>query len=217
MKYKVTIIVAKNYCRYYLKKSEVFEMTAPDTVLRFWLDEVGPSKWYVEDSALDATICEKFTRLWHQAMQGQFSLWLTHPSGALAYCILLDQFSRNMFRGNAKAFSADRCALAAAKSAIHHKWDLRIDEPARQFFYLPLMHSENLPDQDRCVRLIKTRLQQSACSSLAHAKAHREVIRMFGRFPFRNDALCRAFTTPERQFAANGGYQKALGPLEAAA
>ena len=191
-------------------------MTAPDELLRFWLDEVGPAKWYIHDPALDSAICEEFMGVWEQAMEGKFSLWLTYPSGALAYCILLDQFSRNMFRGQAKAFSADRGALAAAKSAIHYKWDLRIDEPARQFFYLPLMHSENLPDQDRCVRLIKTRLQDTDGSSLEHAKAHREVIRMFGRFPFRNDALSRPYTDPERIFSENGGYEKALNQLEAA-
>ena len=191
-------------------------MAAPEKLLRFWLDEVGPAKWYIHDPALDSAICEEFMGVWEQAMEGKFSLWLTYPSGALAYCILLDQFSRNMFRGQAKAFSADRGALAAAKSAIHYKWDLRIDEPARQFFYLPLMHSENLPDQDRCVRLIKTRLQDTDGSSLEHAKAHREVIRMFGRFPFRNDALSRPYTDPERIFSENGGYEKALNQLEAA-
>ena len=191
-------------------------MTAPEELLRFWLDEVGPAKWYIHDPALDSAICEEFMGVWEQAMEGKFSLWLTYPSGALAYCILLDQFSRNMFRGQAKAFSADRGALAAAKSAIHYKWDLRIDEPARQFFYLPLMHSENLPDQDRCVRLMKTRLQDTGGLSLEHAKAHREVIRMFGRFPFRNDALSRPYTDPERIFSENGGYEKALNQLEAA-
>ena len=191
-------------------------MTAPEELLRFWLDEVGPAKWYIHDPALDSAICEEFMGVWEQAMEGKFSLWLTYPSGALAYCILLDQFSRNMFRGQAKAFSADRGALAAAKSAIHYKWDLRIDEPARQFFYLPLMHSENLPDQDRCVRLMKTRLQDAGGLSLEHAKAHREVIRMFGRFPFRNDALSRPYTDPERIFSENGGYEKALNQLEAA-
>ena len=191
-------------------------MTAPEELLRFWLDEVGPAKWYIHDPALDSAICEEFMGVWEQAMEGKFSLWLTYPSGALAYCILLDQFSRNMFRGQAKAFSADRGALAAAKSAIHYKWDLRIDEPARQFFYLPLMHSENLPDQDRCVRLMKTRLQDTGGARLEHAKAHREVIRMFGRFPFRNDALSRPYTDPERIFSENGGYEKALNQLEAA-
>jgi uncharacterized protein (DUF924 family) len=191
-------------------------MAAPEKLLRFWLDEVGPAGWYIQDPSLDAAICEQFMGVWEQAMQGKFSLWLTYPTGALAYCILLDQFSRNMFRGRSKAYSADRGALAAAKSAIHYKWDLRIDEPARQFFYLPLMHSENLPDQDRCVRLMKTRLEDTGGSGLEHAKAHREVIRMFGRFPFRNEALNRPYTHSERMFSENGGYEKTLNPLETA-
>ena len=174
-------------------------MAEPESILKFWLDDVGPSRWYTQDSALDVTIRERFLCVWEEALQGRFALWLTYPSGALAFCILLDQFSRNMFRGNSKAFSADRYALAAAKSSIHHKWDLRIDEPARQFFYMPLMHSENLSDQDRCVRLIKTRLQHSDGEHLIHAKSHRDLIRTFGRFPSRNLALGRPDTTPERQ------------------
>jgi uncharacterized protein (DUF924 family) len=179
-------------------------MAEAEALLKFWLDDVGPRRWYAQDSALDATIRERFQVAWESALHGRFALWLTYPSGALAYCILLDQFSRNMFRGNAKAFSVDKFALAAAKLSIHQKWDLRIDEPERQFFYLPLMHSENLSDQDRCVRLIKTRLQHSNEKQLAHAKAHRDVIRAFGRFPSRNLALGRACTTPESEFIQAG-------------
>ena len=80
--------------------------------------------------------------------------------------------------------------------AIGRDWDLRIDVPARQFFYMPLMHSENLIDQDRCVRLMKTRMPEAE-GSLLHARAHREMIRRFGRFPFRNAALGRPTTKPE--------------------
>jgi uncharacterized protein (DUF924 family) len=190
-------------------------MAKPELILKFWLDDVGPARWYAQNSALDATIRERFLGAWEEALQGRFALWLTFPKGALAYCILLDQLSRNMFRGNAKAFSADKFALAAAKSSIHQKWDLRIDEPARQFFYLPLMHSENLPDQDRCVRLIKTRLQLSADEHLTHAKAHRDVIRTFGRFPSRNLALGRTHTTPERQFIQTSEPVTTVYPLQA--
>jgi uncharacterized protein (DUF924 family) len=83
---------------------------------------------------------------------------------------------------------------------------MKIDEPARQFFYLPLMHSENLADQDRCVRLVLTRLPETGVSNLLHAKAHREVIRRFGRFPHRNAALGRSDTPAEAAFLASGGY-----------
>jgi uncharacterized protein (DUF924 family) len=131
---------------------------------------------------------------------------LTYPSGALAYIILADQFSRNMFRGQDKGFSSDTVALAASKSAINQKWDLRVDEPARQFFYLPLMHSENLIDQDRCVRLLKERMCDGGGQNLLHARAHREVIRNFGRFPERNSALSRKSSQAETDFIRDGGY-----------
>ena len=141
-------------------------------------------------------------------------LWLTYPGGTLAYIILMDQFPRNMFRDTAQAFASDRAALAAAKQAISRGWDLRIEEPARQFFYMPLMHSENLCDQDRCVRLMLTRMPQSNGSIMIHAKAHRDVIRRFGRFPFRNDALSRATTIHEAEFIEQGGYGSAVRALQ---
>jgi len=136
-------------------------MVKPEEILEFWLDDVGPNGWYREDPKLDAEIREKFETAWHHAQAGAYSLWLTYPTGVMAYVILLDQFSRNMFRGEAQAFAADRAALAAAKCAIAKGWDMKIDEPARQFFYLPLMHSESQTDQDRCVRLMLTRMPQT--------------------------------------------------------
>ena len=191
-------------------------MCSPERVLSFWLDEVGPSGWYEASDELDQRIRDEFLEPWEGARDGRFALWLTYPTGSLAYIILTDQFSRNMFRGEGKAFSTDRQALAAAKSAIHRKWDMRIDEPARQFFYMPLMHSENLCDQERCVRLMLQRMTNCGPSNLLHAKAHREVIRLFGRFPYRNEALARAFTAPERAFVEEGGYRKALSIVETA-
>ena len=116
-------------------------MVGPEDINAFWLDEIGPDGWYDSSEELDARIRDQFEETWNAACDGKFSLWLTYPSGALAYIILMDQFSRNMFRGTGKAFASDAAALAAAKSSIERGWDLRIDEPARQFFYMPLMHS----------------------------------------------------------------------------
>lgn len=181
-------------------------MVTPEEILSFWLDEVGPEGWYAQDDALDATIRERFQAVWQGAMEGRFALWLTYPSGVLAYIILTDQFSRNMFRGDARSFASDHLAKAAAKQAIHRGWDLRIDAPARQFFYMPLMHSENLCDQDRCVRLMKERMPENGGSNLLHARVHREIIRMFGRFPYRNEALSRRDTAAENAFVTDGGY-----------
>ena len=181
-------------------------MANPDEILSYWLDEIGPEGWYAGGEELDAEIRNRFEDDYNRACDGALSLWLTYPSGTLAYIILTDQFPRNMFRGSAKSFAADGIAMAAAKMAIAKGWDLRIDEPARQFLCLQLMHSERLVDQDRAVRLIMTRMPESGEDNLVHAKAHREVIRRFGRFPYRNDALGRETPPAEVEFLESGGY-----------
>lgn len=190
-------------------------MVRPEDILAYWLDEIGPDGWYKGGADLDAEIRAKFETTWQHAMDGALSLWLTYPSGTLAYIILTDQFSRNMFRDTAKAFASDRLARAAAKAAISKGWDKRIDAPARQFFYMPLTHSECLSDQDRAVRLFKERMPNGGADHLGHARAHRELIRLFGRFPGRNSALSRKSTGAEAAFQADGGYRKALDLVSA--
>jgi len=190
-------------------------MVGPDEVLKFWLDECGPNEWFKSDDAFDDAIRTRFEPTWRAAAEGKFALWLTYPSGALAYIILTDQLSRNMFRDDGRAFALDRAALAAAKSAIAKGWDMRIDVPARQFFYMPLEHSENLCDQDRAVRLICERMQDD--NFLLHAQAHREVIRQFGRFPHRNASLGRKSTAAELAHLEAGGYGGVLRALQAKA
>lgn len=189
-------------------------MVTPAEVLKFWLDECNQKDWYKTDAEFDAGLRQRFEAAWRGAMEGRHALWLTYPSGALAYIILMDQFPRNMFRDTAQSFASDKYALAAAKQAIHRGWDLKIDAPARQFFYMPLMHSENLCDQDRCVRLIKERMPQGN-DNLVHAKVHREVIRRFGRFPHRNPALARNTRGAEQEFIDSGGYGAVLRDLQA--
>jgi len=181
-------------------------LVSPEDVLAFWLDEVGPDGWYAGGEELDQLVCDKCTSLYERACAGALSLWLTYPSGTLAYIILTDQFSRNMFRDTGKAFATDGIAKAAAKAAISKGWDMRIDEPARQFFYMPLMHSEILEDQDRAVRLFKSRMPETGEHNLPHARAHREVIRRYGRFPTRNAALSRETSADEQAYLDNGGY-----------
>ena len=190
-------------------------MAEPDEILSFWLDEVGPEGWYGGGEELDAEIRDRFMSAYERARSGALSLWLTYPSGVLAYLILLDQFPRNMFRGDAKAFATDGVAKAAAVAAISKGWDLKIDEPARQFFYLPLMHAECQADQDRAVRLIATRMPEHGEGNLPHAKAHREIIRRFGRFPYRNEALSRDTKPAEREWMEKGGYGAILRAIEA--
>ena len=182
-------------------------MVTANQVVEFWIDEVRSDEWYVGGVELDQKVTEGFEATWWDTLKGGNALWLTYATGTLAYLILMDQMSRNMFRGTARAFGSDRQALAAAKSAIQNGWDLRIDEPARQFFYTPLMHSESLTDQDRAVRLIKTRMPNGQALQLPHARVHREIIRQFGRFPFRNAALDRKSTALEIAYEVAGGYR----------
>lgn len=190
-------------------------MANPEEILSFWLDEAGPVGWYSGGAAMDQKIRDRFEDDYNRACEGALSLWLTYASGTLAYIILTDQFSRNMYRDTAKAFASDKLAKAAAKAAIAKGWDMRIDEPARQFFYMPLVHSECLSDQDRAVRLFMTRMPETGASNLLHARAHREIIRRFGRFPTRNVALGRSSNAAEQAYLDAGGYSAIVNELEA--
>jgi uncharacterized protein (DUF924 family) len=178
-----------------------------EQILAFWFDEIGTDQWYNGSPELDATIRQKFETVWGFAARGELDQWICEPLTSLALLIVLDQFPRNMFRGDRKAFATDGKALRAAKEAINLKHDQRLDMPGRQFFYLPFMHSENGPDQERGVRLF---LFSEADTELLHARAHRWIIRRFGRFPYRNAALGRKSTPAEEEFIAQGGYTLAL-------
>lgn len=177
------------------------EEAAP--VLDFWLHEVGPERWYTQDEALDATIRERFEPLWRKARGNKLGGWAETPRGALALMILLDQFPRNMFRGQGLAFSTDKRALRLAKQAVADGHDRAVPNPERQFFYLPYMHSEDLTDQHACVALIAERGPRG---NLFHAHAHRAVIERFGRFPYRNAALGREDTPEEKAYVDAGLY-----------
>jgi uncharacterized protein (DUF924 family) len=174
-------------------------------IVTFW-SEVGPEKWYASDPALDATIRTRYLATWVNAARGDYRDWLGSPRGALGYLILTDQFPRNMFRDDPRAFATDRVARTAAILATQREWDLALPEPIRQFFYLPFMHAETVPDQDRGVCLILARMPLTGQDNLLHARAHREVIRRFGRFPHRNAVLGRNSTPDEAAFLAAGGY-----------
>lgn len=190
-------------------------MLDPREVTEFWLNEVGQKGWYVADKAVDAVIRERFLPTWEQARDGGLKDWKLRPDAMLAYLVLVDQFPRNMFRSSGDAFATDKMARSATKIAIEKKWDMKVPEPERQFFYLPLMHSECLADQERCLCLFKTRMPETGDAQMLHAKAHRHVIRQFGRFPYRNAALARRDTDPEVAFLKQGGYSVAVEAVQA--
>lgn len=188
-------------------------MSDPVTVLDFWLGDIGPEGWYAGGEEIDATITAQFGDLWTALYEDGLEHWIGGTAGTLAYLIVADQFSRNIHRGTALAFATDEKARAAAKLAVEQGWDLGAPEPERQFFYMPFEHSEELADQDFCIRLMQERLP-SAPGNLLHAKAHREVIARFGRFPFRNTALGRNSTPEEERFLADGGYMGIVQSLQ---
>ncbi len=192
-------------------------MSTVDEVISFWVDEVGPEGWYKMDPELDAEIRDRFGALWEKAREGRLERWASCPRGCLAFLIVTDQFPRNMFREDGRAFATDELARKVAARACHLGFDRRIPEPTRQFFYLPLMHSESQMDQDRCVRMFLLRMPETGAHNLLHARAHRAVIREFGRFPYRNKALGRETTRPERDFLERGGYMAAVEDLTEAA
>ena len=182
-------------------------MTEADAIVSFWT-EIGPSAWYATDPDLDARIRARFEPTWQAARAGAFRDWWRRPGGALAYLLLTDQFPRNMFRGSGLSFATDSAAFECAVHATQANIDLSVPPPLRQFFYLPFMHAETRPAQQRGVCLFLTRMPGT--DNLDHARAHRWVIRRFGRFPYRNDALGRETSGPEAEFLHQGGYGAAL-------
>ena len=189
-------------------------MSEPEAVVEFWLHEVGPKGWYVAADDLDEEIRSRFGDEWRAAKAGERDFWCNGPRGTLAFLILTDQFPRNMFRGKADAFSTDASALNAARKAVERGFDLEVKEPERVFFYMPFEHSETKEDQDLSVDLVQRKMPETRDEYLPHARAHREIIRRFGRFPFRNEALGRESTAEEAAFMKEGGYRSILNALD---
>lgn len=175
-----------------------------EDVLHFWLEEVPQSAWYRNDPALDARIRERFLSVWEQAHRSGKAPWTDTPRQMLASIILLDQFSRNMHRDRAEAFALDALARDTARRALARGDDLAIEAPAKQFFFLPFTHAEDMASKDEGIEHLERAMPGS--ETLLHAHAHREVIRLFGRFPGRNKALGRETTPEEQAFQDSGGY-----------
>ena len=178
-----------------------FRMT-PDDINRFWLEDVGPKGWYEQSDGLDEQVRARFQSAWQDARQLTRE-WAGTPEGTLASLILTDQFPRNIFRGDSRSFATDPLAVSIAGAAIEAGHDLQTPEPARQFYYMPFEHAEDLALQDRAVALFAERMPGE---NLLHAQMHRDTIARFGRFPWRNAALGRESTPEEQELLDAGGY-----------
>ena len=171
-------------------------------MLDFWFG-VEPKKWFSRDEAFDAAITQRFLPTYEVAAAGQLDGWENTADSALALVIVLDQFSRNMFRGSPRTFAADARALAIAKGAVERGFDKTLDVQKRTFVYLPYEHSESLEDQERGVALNRA---SGDAESLKWAELHADIIRRFGRFPHRNAVLGRSTTAEEQAFLDAGGF-----------
>ena len=167
-------------------------------VLDFWFG-LTPERHWDKDAALDAEITDRFGDLRDRVLADEAEDWKLHPDSLLAAIILLDQFSRNIYRGKAEAFAGDALAAKLTLLAIDRDWDERYPPERRVFLYIPLMHAEDEPLQDLSVHKYEALgLQQQ----IDFAKAHRDVILRFGRFPGRNAALGRESTSMEKEYLA---------------
>jgi uncharacterized protein (DUF924 family) len=175
---------------------------APTDVLAFWR-AAGPDRWYARDEAFDAEVRRRYLALWRSAAAGELAAWEQSDDGVLALIIVLDQLPRNIFRDDARAFSSDAMAREVASRAIDRGVDARIAEDQREFLYMPLMHSEQLSDQLRCVELFRA---AGSADNLKYAEDHAAIVRRFGRFPHRNRVLGRAMAADEQAFLDEGGF-----------
>ena len=181
--------------------SEAPAQPSPAEVIAFWR-AAGPEHWFKKDAGFDDDIRRRFLKLHEAASAGKLTDWEASAEGALALLVLLDQFPRNMFRGEARAFASDPLARAIASRAILNGFDGAFPD-LRGFFYLPFEHSEDLADQQRCITLYKA---AGDADGVKWAELHADIIRRFGRFPHRNAVLGRASTAEEQKFLDDGGF-----------
>jgi uncharacterized protein (DUF924 family) len=184
-----------------------------EEVLDFWFgreDEPGYGEfreaWFRKDPAFDATVLARFSGLYEEAAAGDLDGWCEEAQGCLALVIVLDQFPRNMFRGDGRTHAADATALETAGYAVEHALDRELPAFQRMFLYMPFMHSENVEDQRRSVELFGLLADEPDGPDVtSYAAGHREIVERFGRFPHRNGILGRETTPEEAAFLKTEG------------
>ena len=164
------------------------------SILDFWYSEKVKSKWFNSSIEFDKEIKTLYEAVWKKALRGEYLSWSQSAEGCLALVIIFDQLPLNMFRGEVKSFSSELMAIKITKKAVELEFDQKIDKDKLSFLYMPLMHSENISDQDFSVKLFE---KANLVENLRFAKHHQSIIKEFGRFPHRNDILRRKSTQAE--------------------
>ena len=166
-------------------------------VLNFWFKEIEPANWWVKDSAFDNSITEKFLSIHNAAKHCELAPWRETAHGRLAEIIVLDQFSRNMYRDTPQAFACDGIALVLAQEAIAAGADKALKPVEKSFLYMPFMHSESLVIHEKALALYQA---NGIDSNVEFEIKHKEIIERFGRYPHRNSILNRQSTAEELAF-----------------
>ncbi len=181
-------------------------------VLRFWFGEGPPdtprTQWFEKNEAFDREIGERFGPLIEEALQGRLAGWAAEPETALAQIVVLDQFTRNVFRGTPRAFAGDPLALAAARAMVAAGQDRQLAPVQRVFVYLPFEHAETMQAQETSMQLFGRLAEESprhGAGWLDYARRHHEIVARFGRFPHRNPILGRSSTPEEAEFLTQPG------------
>lgn len=202
------------------KNDEAVLPTGAHDVLDYWFGDAltlgWPSQsrsalWFGGGKAVDSEIAARFGTLVEQALQGGLREWESEPLSRLALVIVLDQFTRNVFRGQAQAFAGDSRAHQLVLGALDRGWDAQLPLAAKVFLLMPLMHAEDLSAQEKCVQQFEALLasapperRKDLQGNLDFARQHRDIIVQFGRFPYRNQALGRTDTPEEEVFLRDG-------------
>ncbi len=167
------------------------------TVIDFWFSELTPKQWWQKSDQLDAEIKQRFSDLHQQVSLGELSHWRAISQGALAEILVLDQFSRNMYRNTTEAFANDNLAVALAQRAVELGQDHKLSDGERGFLYMPFMHSESALIHEQAVPLFES---LNDASKLSFELAHKRIIDRFGRYPHRNEILGRESSAEEIEF-----------------
>jgi len=173
-------------------------MPAPQDIIDFWFSERARKKWWKKDEGFDQEIRERFAAVHRSAAAGKLKHWRGTPEGKLAEIIVLDQFSRNMFRQSPEAFAQDGRARALARSAVSQGADRELPVEQRAFLYMPLMHSESMDDHEQAVKLFAS--DPGLAGNLEFEISHKAIIERFGRYPHRNAILGRESSSEELAF-----------------
>jgi uncharacterized protein (DUF924 family) len=173
-----------------------------EEVLTFWFEEIEPALWWKKDASFDALLIERFSALHARACRCELYAWRSEPGGRLAEIIVLDQFSRNMFRDSALAFANDALALALSQEAVACGADAALSAVQKSFLYMPYMHSESLEIHEIAVELYA---KEGLQNNLDFEIKHKNIIERFGRYPHRNAVLGRVSTSEEIEFLTQPG------------